>query len=126
MNMNPFFSLAVVCLLGAPNLAAAESYQGVLTVQPYRARADVAIEARSAARNPISGEAAYGDSAALPVGQLSRERVRRAAVAAARSGNPYAEHVGSGVLILWSGRSMGERVPAMPRPTFSSTGDNES
>lgn len=126
MNMNPFFSLAVVCLLGAPNLAAAESYQGVLTVQSDQARADVAREARSAARNPVSGEAAYGDSAALPVGQLSRESVRSAAVDAARSGNPYAEQVGSGVLSVWNGSSMGERSRAMPRPTSSSAGGNES
>ena len=126
MNMNPISGLAVVCLLGAPNLAAAESYQGVLTVQPYRARADVAIEARSAARNPISGEAAYGESAALPVGKLSRERVRSAALDAARSGNPYAEHVGSGVLSVGTSSSMGERGRAMPRPASSSTGGNES
>lgn len=123
MNLKPLLCVGVLSLLGATTLANAESYEGVLTRPSERARADVAAEARIAARWPVSGEATYAGSAAMPVGQLSRDHVRTATAAATRGGNPHADYAGSGVLTVQKRGLSNDRMRAAPGPTSSGRAD---
>ena len=83
MKASHIAATAVLALLAAA--AQAETYDGVLTVQSTRSRADVAAEAVAAAHSPDP----YADGAPAPafVSHLDRGTVHQQAVAKAHAPN---------------------------------------
>ncbi len=91
MNTSKIIAAAALSLLAAAG-AQAETYEGVLTVNSVVSRADVAAEARVAARaGNIYGESVNAGVAPVLNSGLDRATVRGEAVEAARQGNLYSE-----------------------------------
>jgi len=111
-----FISTSLVLTVLATASASAETYEGVQTIQSSHTRAEVIAEAKSAAREPVFGEAAY--VVAAPVTQSSRTLMQaRADVVAARIGDPYAEAQSAGVLSVGKGVATRAAVRAEARET---------
>lgn len=83
----------MLALLGVAGSAHAEVYEGVLSIDSVRSRAEVAAEARQAARlGDQFGEAAFAGVTTLPSNSaVSRAAVREGAIQAARAGDLYGE-----------------------------------
>lgn len=111
MNTQRILSIAF-SILGFIGSAKAETYEGVTSVRSERPRSAVSSEAHAAARHSAAGEASYADHSAVRVHQLDRADVMRSTAEAARSGNPYGDHAGAGVLSLRDGKANGETMPA--------------
>lgn len=92
MKTSQFLGAVVLSILGVATGAQAETYQGVQTVNTAVSRADVAAEARVAARNGDQfSEASYGGVAPVTNSGLSRDAVRAQASQAARQGDIYSD-----------------------------------
>jgi len=84
---------AMLALLGVAGAAHAETYEGVLTFNSVRSRAEVAAEAQQAARQGDQfGEAAFAGVTTVPAtSMVSRAAVRQGAIEAAHAGDQYGE-----------------------------------
>ena len=117
MNTKQFFSALAFTAVGIATSAQAENYDGVVTIRSERPRADLAAEAREAARNPIAGEASFVSKIDVPNERLARAEVRNAALSIARAGNPYGDNAGAGVLGLTSGPATHKSLEPQARKT---------
>jgi len=123
MNTQSLTAIAVFSFMAAATVAHAETYEGVLARPFERARSEVVQEARETAREPVAGEASYAGHAARPVAQLSRERVRGAALASVRDGNAHADYAGSTVLTVQKRTGTNDPLRAAPHLVPSGYGD---
>lgn len=99
MKTSQFIGAVVLSILGV-TAAQAESYQGVQTINSTLSRAEVASQARVAARNAaVFGEAEYDGVQAVLNSNVDRAAVRSAAVQTARQGNVYGDAYGQGALV---------------------------
>lgn len=92
LKTSQFLGAVVLSILGVATGAQAETYQGVQTVNSTVSRADVASQARVAARaGDQYSEASYGGVAPVTDSGLSRAAVRAQASQAARQGDIYSD-----------------------------------
>ncbi|MCU4119503.1 helicase SNF2 [Variovorax sp. N23] len=92
LKTSQFLGAVVLSILGVASGAQAETYQGVQTVNSTVSRADVASQARVAARaGDQFSEASYGGVAPVTDSGLSRAAVRAQASQAARQGDIYSD-----------------------------------
>ncbi|MBB1598879.1 hypothetical protein [Variovorax sp. UMC13] len=84
-------------------------------IDAVRSRADVAVDARAAARAPVFGEASVAQTPAVAVNQADRGAVRAGALAASRAGNLYGDAASAGVLSLGQGAITRDAVRAQAR-----------
>lgn len=103
MKTSQVLGAILLSVLGVATGAQAETYQGVQRIDSVRSRADVAVDARAAARTPVFGEASVAQTRAVAVHQADRSEVRSGAVAASRAGNLYGDAASAGVLSLGQG-----------------------
>ena len=92
LKTSQFLGAVVLSLLGVSGGAQAETYQGVQTVHSTVSRAEVAGQARVAAREgDVFGDAASGGVTPLTHSTLDRATVRSEASQAARQGDIYSD-----------------------------------
>lgn len=92
LKTSQFLGAVFLSILGVSSGAQAETYQGVQTVHSTVSRAEVAAQARVAAREgDVFGEASYGGVAPVMDSGLSRAAVRAQASQAARQGDIYSD-----------------------------------
>lgn len=92
-------AISALAFAGAAGSVAvhAETYDGVLTVNPVASRQDVVRGAMDIARaGNVYGEAASAGLSPVPAVSVARSDVRNEAVAVARVGNPYGEVAAAG------------------------------
>jgi hypothetical protein len=95
----------------------AETYDGVLTVNPIASRQEVAHGAVEVARaGNVYGETASGGLSPVPAVSMARADAEREAVAIAQIGNPYGEVATAG----FTARSVGA-MPVMASMPGDST-----
>jgi hypothetical protein len=109
MKTSQFIGAAVLSILGVATGAQAETYQGVQTIHSVASRAEVATQARAAARlGDQYSEASYGGVAPALNASADRSVAQRGAVQAAQAGNLYGDQASAGVLSV--GRSNVDRA----------------
>jgi hypothetical protein len=101
MKTTQFLGAAVLSVLAMATGAQAETYQGVQTIHSVASRAEVASQARAAARlGDQFSEASFSGVAPALTASADRSVVERGAVQAARAGNIYGEQASAGVLAV--------------------------
>ncbi|RYF62725.1 MAG: alpha/beta hydrolase [Comamonadaceae bacterium] len=92
MKTSQFIGAAVLSILGVATGAQAETYQGVQTIHSLNSRAEVASQARAAARaGDAFSDASYSGVTPALNSTLSRASVRAEAAEAARQGDIYGD-----------------------------------
>lgn len=92
LKTSQFLGAVFLSILGVSGGAQAETYQGVQTVNSTVSRADVAAQARVAAREgDVFGDASFSGVAPAMNSGLDRATVRSQASQAARQGDIYSD-----------------------------------